>query len=424
MDSGASSASTVREEVPERVEVPDYVPAELVHWLDHHNDEVVKADPTGFMDELREKFRVFYSPAYEGFWAVTRWEDQREVMQRPQDFSSYPVGLPAGPGYGGVKLLPIALDPPEHRKYRALINPVFGPGRIGQLEDKIRTVANELIDELLVEAGSFDFIERYAEQLPTRIFIDMLGLPFAEHRKFIEWVRDILHSTQIGEGLVSKRRAGAEVNAYLTELIHQRSLERDAGEENDDVITVLLNSEVDGERLTAGEVLQMAFLLFMAGLDTVTSAHGFMLEFLAHNPEHRAQLMSEPELIPTAIEELLRYKAFVSSVRTVTHDLEFAGVQMKTGDRVWLHTGSACRDPREFEDPLTVDFHRTPNRHLAFLAGPHRCAGSNLARLELKVTLEEWHKRIPNYAQTEGGTVTYHGGGVAGLKRLPMTIAH
>jgi cytochrome P450 len=418
----STTAEPVYKSNPERVEVPAHVPANLVHWVDHHNDEVAKADPTGFMDELREKYRVFYSPAYEGFWAVTRWQDQRELLQRPEDFSSFPVGLPAGPGYGGIKMVPIALDPPEHRKYRALINPVFGPGRIGQLEDKIREVARELIDELLAETGSFDFIERYAEQLPTRIFVDMLGLPFAEHKKFLRWVNDILHSTQVGEGLVRKQQAGAEVNAYLTELISERVAQRDAGEEKDDIVTLLIDSEVDGERLTEEEVLQMTFLLFLAGLDTVTSAHGFMFEFLANNPDHRRQLIDDPELIPNAIEELLRFKAFANSVRTVTHDLEFAGVQMKAGDRVWIHTGSGSRDPREFDDPLTVDFHRTPNRHLAFLAGAHRCAGSNLARLELKVTIEEWHKRIPDYAQTEGETVTYHCGGVAGLQRLPLTI--
>jgi len=407
---------------PEGVDVPAHVPEELVHRLDHHSDPVAVADPTGFMDELREKYRVFYSPVFEGFWAVTRWEDQRAVLQRPEDFSSWPTGLPAGPGYGGLKMVPIALDPPEHRKYRALINPVFGPGRINALEDKIRSTANELIDEILAIDGEFDFIKAYAEQLPTRIFVDMLGLPFEEHQKFIGWVRSILHSSQKGDQLVAKQQAGADVNQYLASLIAQRKSELEAGVENDDLITVLLKSEVDGEMLTEAEVLQMAFLLFIAGLDTVTAAHGFMFEVLARSDDHRRQVTEDDGIVPSAIEELLRARAFVTTARTVTHDLEFAGVQMKKGDRVWIHTGSGCRDPREFDNPEVIDFNRTPNRHIAFLVGAHRCAGSNLARLELRVTLEEWHRRIPHYRVATDEPLRYYGGGVAGIKQLPLVI--
>ncbi|QGP87206.1 cytochrome P450 [Gordonia sp. 135] len=424
MSENATAATTAAGTVPpERVEVPPHVPEELVHWVDHHNDEIVHIDPIGLMDELREKYRVFYSPAYEGFWAVTRWEDQREVFQRPEDFSSSPVGLPGGPGYGGVKMLPIELDPPEHKKYRALINPVFGPKRIGAMEDHIRSTANALIDDILENNGDkIEFMEAYAEQLPVRIFTEMLGLPFEEHKKFIGWVSAILHSSQIGDGLVRKREAGGEVTKYLTQLIGERAADIDSGVENDDLITILLNSEVDGEKLTHDEVLRMSFLLFIAGLDTVTAAHGLMFRFLADNPEHRAQIVSDPEFIPNAIEELLRYNSFVNDARTVTHDLEFAGVAMKKGDRVWLHSGSACRDPREFDDPLIVDFLRRPNRHLAFAAGAHRCAGSNLARLELRISFEEWHRRIPDYQVTPGTELRMHCGGVAGLESLPLTL--
>ncbi|MGW4338455.1 cytochrome P450 [Rhodococcus koreensis] len=417
-----ATARPVSDTPPERVDVPAHVPAELVHWVDHHNDEVVRRDPVGFMDELREKHRVFYSPAYEGFWAVTRWADQREVFQRSDDFSSSPVGLPGGPGYGGLKMLPIELDPPEHKKYRALINPVFGPRRVGTMEDHIRSTAVDLIENILASGDEIEFMAAYAEQLPTRIFTEMLGLPFEEHKKFIGWVRVLLHSSQIKEGLARKREAGAEITAYLTDLIDRRAADIDTGVDSDDIITLLLGSEVDGEKLTSDEVLRMAFLLFIAGLDSVTAAHGLFFRFLADNPEHRRQIVEDEDVIDGAIEELLRYNSFVNDARTVTHDLEFAGVAMKKGDRVWLHSGAACRDPREFEDPLTVDFLRRPNRHLAFAAGPHRCAGSNLARLELKISLQEWHRRIPDYRVKEGAEIEMHCGGVGGLDTLPLVL--
>jgi cytochrome P450 len=406
------------ERPPEEVPVPAHVPADLVHRVDHHNDAVVKADPIGFMDELRERHRVFYSPVYEGFWAVTRYEDQRAVLQQPDLFSSSPVGLPGGPGYGGHKLLPIELDPPEHSKYRALLNPVFAPRRIREIEDSARRISNELIDQILESGESeFDFITAYAEIFPTRIFVDMMGLPMERYKEFLQWNNALLHSAQIGPGLEEKRQAGVAINQYLTDLIEERK--KSLG---DDLVSVLIESRLDGDRLTDDEILRTVFLLFMAGLDTVMSGHSWLWWHLARNPQHRHQITDDPSVIPTAIEELLRYYAFANDVRTVRSDLEFAGVQMRKGDRVWLHAGSAGRDPREFPNAHLVDLRRSPNRHLAFSAGPHRCAGSHLARLELRVTLEEWHKRIPNYRIPQGATVNMHGGGVSGLDTLPLEI--
>ncbi|WP_181780398.1 cytochrome P450 [Pseudonocardia pini] len=406
------------ERPPEEVDVPAHVPDDLVHRLDHHNDTIVTSDPVGFMDELRERYRVFYSPVYEGFWAVTRYADQREVFQRPELFSSSPTGLPGGPGYGGHKLLPIELDPPVHTKYRALINPVFAPKRIRALEEKARVLANELIDRILDSGRSeIDFVTDYAEKFPTQIFVDMMGLPFERYREFLTWNNTLLHSAQIGAGLDAKRQAGIEINDYLTTLIDHRT-----EHPGDDLVSVLIASEVDGEQLTREEVLRSVFLLFMAGLDTVMSAHSWFWWHLARNPGHRQQILDDEAVVPSAIEELLRVNSFVNDARTVREDTEFAGVAMKKGDRVWLSSSSACRDPREFPDPLTVDLRRSPNRHIAFAAGPHRCVGSHLARLELRVTMEEWHRRIPHYRIPEGAHVPMHCGGVAGIDSLPMII--
>jgi cytochrome P450 len=395
-------------------DVPDHVPADLVHWLDFYKDDVVLADPVGFMLPLRERFRAFFSPAFGGFWALTRYADQRDAFQRHDLFSSN-VDWDAGVGFQGEPLLPLMLDPPEHVKYRALINPAFSPKRIRELEEKARRIANELIDDILAAGAETDFNSSYAEKLPTRIFVDMMGLPYDHYVDFLNWNKVLVHTLPTDEGVQLRYQAAQDITEYLTELIDVRY--KDPG---DDLVSVLISSEVDGHKLTAGEVLRVIFLLFVAGLDTVTAAHNWVWKWLAEHPVARKSLLDRPDLVPGAVEELLRINSFVNPVRMVRQDVEFAGVQMKKGERVWLHSGVACRDPREFKDPDVVDFTRAPNRHLAFAAGPHRCVGSHLARLELKVSLEEWHKRIPDYQIPPGARVGMHGGGIAGPDNLPL----
>jgi cytochrome P450 len=172
--------------------------------------------------------------------------------------------------------------------------------------------------------------------------------------------------------------------------------------------------------MTKEEVLDTAFLMFMAGLDTVTAALSFIFNYLATHDDARRRLVDDPDLIPPAIEELLRFHAFVNPGRYLTKDIEFAGVQMKKGDAVLVSTPLSTRDPAEFADPTTVDFERSPNHHIAFGAGPHRCVGSHLARRELEVALREWLQRIPDFHLAEGAVITSHGGGVMGLERLPL----
>lgn len=395
--------------------IPAHVRPELVVHLDHHGDAAAVADPLGYMDPLRERYRVFYSPAYEGFWVITRFADMREVLQRPDLFSSDPVGIPGAPGYGGLKLLPIGVDPPEHTKYRALINPAFSPRRIRDMEAMIRRTTVGFIDRI-VDRGECDFIAEYARPLPTTIFAGLLGLPAEESDLFGSWINTLLHTSNKGEDIVARQRVGGEIGDYLQELIAERRRRR-----ADDLISDLIDAEVDGEHLSQHEVLRICFLLFMAGLDTVTAAHGFFFRFLAGHREHRARITEDPGIIASAVEELLRAHSFVSDARTVVEDMTFAGVKMRAGDRVLLPTCSAGRDPRAFPDPLTVDFDRRPNAHLAFATGPHRCAGAHLARLELYVTLEEWHRRIPHYSIAPDVPIIAHCGNTAGLENLPLT---
>lgn len=401
-----------------RSPVPDHVPADLVHWVDHHADPRALADPFGYLDGLRETCPVAYSPAYEGFWAVTRWEDQRDVLQQPELFSSRIVGIPGAEWYAGNELLPLALDPPGHTKYRALINPAFSPRRITALEQRIREQSQRLIDEIVERGpGEFEFVRDYAEPLPSLIFTAMMGIDSSEYRLFTGWVDTMLHSAPFGDGLVLRKEAGEQINSYLASVVAERTARR-----RDDMVSDLIDNEVDGKRLTAEEVVRVCFLLFSAGLDTVTSALGWSFQYLARHPAARAELVAAPERAAGATEEMLRLHSFVNEARTVVRDVEFRGVRMRAGDRVLLHGGAASRDPRQFDDPEKCDFDRKPNRHLAFSAGPHRCAGSHLARLELRTSLDLWHRRIPDYDIPEGAVVPVHVGAVAGIERLPLTF--
>ena len=244
------------------------------------------------------------------------------------------------------------------------------------------------------------------------VFTEMLGLPVAEADRFVEWNNVLLHDYADPR---RRQQAGVEINSCLKDLIAQR-----AAEPRDDLLSELLGCEIDGRPVTREEVHNLAFLLFVAGLDTVTAALSFAFRFLAEHSAHRAQLVADRSLVPGAVEELLRVHAFINMGRTVTADTEFGGVQMKAGDRVLTSTTLAALDPDEFPDPLAVRFDRPANRHLAFGAGPHRCAGSHLAREELRIALEEFHARIPEYSIRPGAVITMHGGGAMGMDRLPI----
>jgi cytochrome P450 len=395
----------------ERTPRPENVPADLVHDLDHWNGPDYLADPIGFWDDLRGPYRVFWSPFHGGFWCLTRYEDIHEAFQRADLFSSRITNIPGRE----VRLLPITLDPPEHTTYRRLLNLPFSPARIALLMDKITDRSNALIDDV-IDRGEFEFMDTFAKALPTGIFCDLLGLPHDEVKKFLEWNYIILHVHGDAEGQERQRIANEELGTYLGDLVAERT-----SRPHDDLVSALIPLEIDGRPITRDEAVSMTYLLFLAGLDTVTSALGWCWKFLAEHPSHRQQILSNPAIIPKAVEELLRYHAFVEDSRTVTRDVEFAGVMMKEGDRVMLPTSSACRDEAEFPDALTVDFEREPNRHIAFASGPHRCLGSHLARAELHIAMELWHQRVPDYELGQG-EIRYHGGAVVGPDCLRLTI--
>lgn len=390
------------------MDIAQHVSPHLVREdFDHVGGAEFLTDPFAAFDRYRGD-RTFYSPHHGGYWVLTQMEDIREALGRAEEFSSWPTGIPAHPGRQ-ERMIPLELDPPEHRSIRKLIAPLFGPRAVSTRTASIGDTVDAMI-EPLVERKRIDLVADFAQPFPTTVFVNMFGLPVSEVQTFVEWNNILLHSHGDPE---ARRRAGDEINSYLAALIEQRR-----SEPREDLISALIAGDVDGRPTTSEEVRDICFLLFVAGLDTVTAALSFIFRFLAQNPGHRQQLLDDPDLIPSAVEEMLRVHAFINPGRRVTRDLEFGGVQMKEGDRVLISTALASNDPAEFADPLEVRFEREANRHIAFGAGPHRCAGSHLAREELVAAVRRWHELIPHYRIDETKPIVGHGGGAMGLDNL------
>jgi len=389
--------------------VPAHVPPGLVHDFDHVTGPEVDRDPFAVYRNAPAN-RAFFTPIHGGYWVLTKAEDIRAALQQPELFSSASTGIPAQPKRK-EKLFPLELDPPEHRPYRQVLAPFFAPKVVAAKAAVIEELCIGLLDGL-VGRGECEFVADFAQPFPTTIFTAMLGLPDSESKQFVEWNSVLLHGY---DDPARRAAAGVEINEYLRSLIDER-----AGDPRDDLVSNLLATTIEDRRVSRDEVQNFTFLLFIAGLDTVTAALSFAFRFLAENPRHRGELVEDPDLISGAVEELLRVFSFVNTARSAVADVEFAGVPMKAGDRVLVSTTFAAMDPDEFPDPLTVDFRRGANRHLAFGAGPHRCAGSHLAREEMRTAVREFHRRIGDYHAVDTDSIHTHGGGSMGMDRLVL----
>ncbi len=371
--------------------------------------------PQRYFSELLEEVNI---QERLGGTMFLRYEDSLDLMRNKaivQPGNGLLMGSPR-------PLLPLDLDGELHTKYRKLLDPLFAPRQINPLEERIRRMANELIDDF-IEIGQVELYKGLCDPLPSRIFVAMMGLPESDRERFIAW-KDRTIKPEEGdpvEMLAGIQAAGAEMAEYIGGVLDERSA---ASEVGDDLLSQLLHAEVEGERLTKQQVSDIVYLLMIAGLDTVTSALSLIFARLADVPELRQSLVDRPELIPNAVEELMRYEAPVaSSSRLVTEDIEVGEVQLSEGSYV-LASWQACNlDPEIFECPLDVDFERPNIRHTSFATGPHRCMGSHLARVEMRWALEEFHKRIPSYWITEGETPEFTYGGVRAATYLPISFS-
>lgn len=357
------------------------------------------------LDAFRREHPSFFRSTFgpKGFWVFTDPALVRDALHHPETFSSSVVTpLEDDPPY---KWIPEMLDPPEHTKWRQLLAPHFAPKLMEAMEAKVRRRCVEIIESFAAR-GHCDFLRDFAWRYPTTIFMELMGLPLEGLDRFMAWEHDILHLTADEDPDRSRAfSAMIAVQEYFSGLIAEKR-----NTPGDDLLTAALDWRIDGQPISQEDMLAWCLLMFMAGLDTVSIQLSYAFWYLAGHPDARRRLAADPGLAAPAVEEFLRYFAFVAPSRKVTRDTDFGGCPMKKGDMVLLPLSIATRDPGAFPEAGDVQLDRSPNNHIAFGAGPHRCLGSHLARRELRVALEEWHARIPDYHLTEGVEVVEHGG--------------
>jgi cytochrome P450 len=323
-------------------------------------------------------------------------------------------------------LIPLNVDPPKHSKYRKLLDPLFAPRRMDEQEEDITRRVNHYMDAF-IDRGECNFTEEFAELFPSSVFLGLMGLPEEELHMFLRLRNGILHPekidpdamTDVGKRAAVMQTIGGEIYEYFGTLVDERR-KRPAA----DIVTRFLGAEIDGEKLTRDEILDICFLFLIAGLDTVSDSLTCFYAFLAQHPEHRRQIAQDPKVIPAAVEELLRWEGPVAMgvPRVAMQDVELPnGHCVAAGTAVIVNYGAAGLDPETFGDPFEVRFDREVNTHIAFGGGVHRCLGSHLARRELRVTLQEWHRRIPDYRLKPGHEELEYPPGLRHVKDLTLS---
>lgn len=375
-------------------------------------------DPYPVYEELRGQCPVAHTDRWGGSWMPTKYDDIVAIAHDVEHFSSIKVGvipdLSGGPDPFPAGLPPITSDPPVHTWSRRLLLPWFSHTRVAEYEVVTRELCRRLIQGF-IEDGRADAAQDYAQQIPVRIIAQILGVPTEMADDFTGWVRDVLEFAYDAE---RTQRGQHNIFTFFLQAAQERAVTP-----GDDLISELLHTEVDGAPIPIEHILGTAALTLLAGVDTTWSAIGSALHHLATHPADRQRLIDDPEIMPFAIEELLRAYSPVTMAREVTMDIEYGGCPMKAGDNVLLPFPAANRDPDVFPNPDVVDFDREQNRHIAFGSGIHRCAGANLARMELRVAIEEWLKQIPDFHLTEGEEVTWAGGQVRGPRHCPVSFS-
>jgi hypothetical protein len=376
--------------------------------FDHLDPSWVK-DPFPIWDEMRKKCPIAHTERFMGVYFPSRYEDVRAVAYDTEHFSSRRVIVRETPP-PRIPAPPITSDPPEHRPARMVLLPPFTPDAMKKLEPRARALANELIDKF-VQRGTADAAVEYAQEIPVRLIAHLLGLPEADGHLYRKWIKMVLEEGITDVSIAVK--AAGEMQHYFMGYVQQR-MEKPG----DDLISYLNSVEFKGEKLTPENVIGSLRLLLIAGIDTTWSGIGSCIWHLATHPEDRRRLAKDPSLMPTAIEEFLRAYAPVTMAREVVKETQINGCTFKPGEMVLLSFPAACRDPAMFPDADKVLIDRKENRHAAFGLGIHRCVGSNLARLEMTVAVEELLKRIPEFSLD--GEVTWSEGTVRGPRRLPI----
>jgi cytochrome P450 len=388
-----------------------------------HTDPTWVADPYPIWEELRRTCPVAHSERYGGAWLPVTHEYVSEVAYDTEHFTSRsvvmselrpgPEDLPAPIGTAP----PITSDPPFHAIARRMLLPAFGPRPIAALETYTRGLCKQLLDETAGQT-QFDAALEYAQHIPVRVIVQMLGFPQEDADVFRRFIHQVMEDVD----MTPEERLAVVDKGEIDEYMNLQ-IEEHRANPRDDLTSFLIEAEIDGNKLLPDHIRGTMVLLMIAGIDTTWSAIGASLWHLAQHPGDRRRLAGEPDLMETAVEELLRAYAPVTMARLVAQDYDFHGAKLKEGDWLLLPFPSANRDPEAFAEPDVVKLDRQNNRHAAFGLGIHRCLGSNLARMELRVALEEWMVRYPEFELADPAAVTWSAGQVRGPRTLPIRVA-
>lgn len=395
------------------IQIPAHVPPELVFDINVWDLPEGFSDPQQYWLTLRDRGAppVFFTPHWGGHWVGWGYSETLEAYRDTDFFTNFPNGIPARAG-GAAKLIPVEVDPPEHQKYRLVLAPAFSPVAVKKLQDRIRTRVGGLIDAVQAN-GACDFVATVSGQLPTSIFVELMGMPLADFDAIMEMEHEFLR------GPTEKaREAGADrIFEYIVGFV-----EAEAAAPRDNLAGLLLTSrDEDGRPWSREEIYNAAFLLYVAGLDTVTNMMGFMWRRLAEDQQARDYVRANIGSLDSFVDELIRLSPPAFNARRVRSDGVWRGIEMRAGEPFLCAPMVANRDPAVFPDPDRFDPAR-PNarQNIAFGSGPHRCVGSHLARQEIVITLEEWFRRIPDFKLAPGGDLKPYMGNIAGLGALPL----
>ena len=367
------------------------------------------------IDELREQHRYFWNEEAQGYWILTRYEDIREAFQTPEVFCNHSI-VPTNPD-PEYRFLPSFTDPPIHMEYRRPMNPWFSPSSVAKLEPRLRELARAEV-EAVVDAGRCDYMSTFGDRFPVAGFLASMGLPMDDADFFVSVTHRM--SGAVGgepEAVAQMNQAWGELAAYWTEMLADRRA--NPLDPAVDFVTMMSNAPLLDKPMPDQDIIDIMVTLTLGSLDTLKSQLGWQMYHLATHPDDRARVVDGPDIIPSAVEEFLRAYPIVGMGRKVTRDVDFHGCPMKKDDMVLLTIQAATRDPRVFPNADEVILDRTPNRHIAFGASEHRCLGSHLARVELRLAIEEWIRLIPDFRAEVDEPLMAKGGQIS-LLELPL----
>ncbi|HXO50895.1 MAG TPA: cytochrome P450 [Mycobacterium sp.] len=354
-----------------------------------------------------------------GVWNLYRHDDIIKINRHPAILGN---GGQGGSFGNDNPLIPLEIDGEDHKKWRKLLDPIFGPKQMFPLEAQIRQLAGELIDKF-ASRGEAELSDEFCVPLPSLTFLRLVGAPVEDLDFFLDFKQGVIHpeGDTVEEMDANMAAAGGKLLEYFVKFLAERRAET---EQKDDIIAVLLRSEVDGEPIAELDLLNILFLLMFAGLDTVTSSLSCLFAWLGQHPDERNRLVADRSLLPAAIEEILRYESPVpSGQRFATEDIDLGdGLVLKSGDIIHAFWAAANVDPTHYDNPLMVDFGRGRQSHIVFASGTHRCLGSHLARMELRIALDEILTRIPDYTVPAVEDLVYDNVSVRAVTRLPITF--